>query len=481
MPILLYGMNHVSAPIDVRERAAFPADELSGAMKRLSKTDPFSEGLILSTCNRTEVLVNARREEAGEALRRFVACERHMSEEDLERHCYLHAGQDAVRHIFRVAASLDSMVVGEAQILGQVKEAYATAQRAGSLGAVLDALMKRSFSIAKKVRTETSIARHPVSIAHAAAGLARDIFGDLKDNSVLILGAGKMGRLAAQHLIGQGVSSVVVVNRSYRNGVTLARELGGRAAPFDRLFEEMQQADVVVASTSAPNYIVRYEDALRISRARRGRPLFFIDIALPRDIDPRVNEIGNVYIYDIDDLQGVVRRNLDERQHEADHAETMVARETEAYLGWLRTLEVTPMIVDLRQRLHDMGKYELNRFRHKLGSLSEDQVKVLEDLTGALINKVLHGPISALKRTAADGGDAGRIEFLRQVFGLNRPDGGNRDARPDRHEPEGPPSCDTPALARTPETGAPTTSESGGSSKGPPPRGPGREGGTGPG
>ena len=418
MPIILYGMNHVSAPVDVRERVAIPGGELNGALGRLLGTGPVAEGLILSTCNRTELLVHASADRAGEALRAFLAGERSLEEDLLERHCYLHRDESAVRHMFRVASSLDSMVVGEAQILGQVKAAYAAAQQAGTLGTVLDSLMQRAFSIAKKVRVETGIARYPVSIAHAAAELARRIFGDLSDNSILILGAGKMARLAAQHLSSTGVRSVVVVNRSYQRASELADELRGRAAPFDRLFDEMQQADIVVASTAAPQTLVSREDAQRLSRARRGRPLLFLDIAVPRDIDPRVNEVDNVYIYDIDDLQGVVGRNLKERRHEAEQAESIVDRETGTYLTWLRTQELGPLIAELRHHLHKVGEHELERFRGRIGALDARQNKALEEMTGSLINKILHHPIRAMKRAAATDGTIARIDLVRRMFGL---------------------------------------------------------------
>jgi glutamyl-tRNA reductase len=422
MPIYLYGMNHVSAPLPIREKAALPHDTLVPAVRRLLSFDGMDEGLILSTCNRTELLVNARASEAPMSLKRFLARERGMDEDQLERHCYLHCESEAVRHVFRVASSLDSMVIGESQILGQVKEAYAAAVEAGGLKTALDALMQRSFSVAKKVRTETGIARSPVSIAHAAAGLARDIFGDLRKSAILILGAGKMGRLAAQHLMRDGVRSAAVVNRSFQRAAVLAAELGGRAVPYDRLFEEMEQADVVVASTSAPHHVVRYEDAVRVSRARRGRPLFFIDIAVPRDIDPRVNDIDNVYVYDIDELKGVVDANRNERQKEADLAEAIVDRETTKYLSWLRTLQVAPTIVDLRRQIHGLGMDELERFRSRLAALDPQQQKTLEEFTISLINKILHHPTQALKHAAARSGAVGPLEFVREIFGL--------DARP---------------------------------------------------
>ena len=436
MPIYVYGMNHASAPLDVRERVAFPEEGLDEAVGRLVRSGPVREGLILSTCNRTEILVHAGDANTGEALRRFLAGERSVPEEELERHCYLHADRDAVRHVFRVSSSLDSMILGEAQILGQVKEAYAAAVRARALGAVLDALMRRSFAVAKKVRSETGVARHPVSIAHAAAGLARDIFGDLREKAILVVGAGKMARLAAQHLIGGGVRSVVVVNRSFQRGAELAQALGGTAVSFDRLFEQMETADVVIASTAAPHQVVRYDEALRVSRARRGRPLFFIDIAVPRDVDPRVNEIDNVYLYDIDDLQGVVRANVEGRRHEAVLAEAIVERETGAFLAWLGSLEVAPMIVDLRRHLHAIGAGELARFRARIGPLSAQQQRAMEEMTEALVNKLLHGPILALKRAAANGGGE-RLSFLRELFGLRTGEPSGRPGeRPERDAPD---------------------------------------------
>jgi glutamyl-tRNA reductase len=425
MAIVIYGMNHASAPLEVREKATFPPDDLDGAVRRLLRTGPVTEGLILSTCNRTELLVTAPvAGEAGEALRRFLTGERRVTGEELERHCYLHAEGNAVRHVFRVASSLDSMIVGEAQILGQVKEAYAAAARAGALGTVLNALMQRSFSVAKKVRSDTGLARYPVSIAHAAVSLARDIFADLGDNAVLILGAGKMARLAALHLVAGGVRSVIVANRSYQRAAELARDLGGRAAPFDRLFEEMQGVDIVIASTAAPHFVITHDEALRLSRARRGRPLFLVDIAVPRDVDPRVNEIPNVYLYDLDDLRRVVDAHRNERRHEAERAEAIVEREAIAYLAWLRAQDVGPLIVDLRRQLHALGTSEVARFRGRFGPLTPEQQKGVEELAASLVNKFLHQPIQALKRAAVDGG-AAEIEFLRRIFGLGA---GRRDS-----------------------------------------------------
>jgi len=434
----------------------------------LVDAETIREGAILSTCNRVEVITcTTDLDAADEKIKTLLAEEQQVVRSLFERHLYKHIGKNAVSHLFRVAASLDSMVVGEPQILGQVKEAYAAAARAQGLGTVLDTLMQRSFSVAKKVRAETGVARHPVSIAHAAAGLARDIFGDLREKAILILGAGKMARLAAQHLIGGGVASVVVANRSYERGAELARELGGKAVPFDRLFEEMRTSDVVIASTAAPHQVVTYDEALKASRARRGRPLFFIDIAVPRDVDPRVNTIDNVYLYDIDDLQGVVRSNLRERRHEAALAESIVERETGSYLDWLRSLEVAPMIVDLRRHLHEMGTAEMARFRGRLGLLSPPQEKLLEEMTQALVNKLLHHPIQALKRAAANGG-AERITFMREVFGLGAAArrGGPAPA-PEEPAAPGAGTVDSPAPDPEPSEGDERDGEGNGKAGGP--------------
>src|SRR3989454_1092408 len=338
MPIV-YGMNHASAPLPVREKVAFPAQDLKDAMTRLKGTDGVEEAVILSTCNRTEIIVEMRPGRAPAVLGTFLLRERPVNGEELERHCYLHIDREAVRHVFRTAASLDSMVVGEAQILRQVKDAYALAAQIGSLGPVLDALLRRAFSVAKRVRTETGIARHPVSIAYAAVGLARDIFGDLVERTVMIVGAGKMARLAAEHLIGNGVRSILVANRSFQRADELARDLGGRAVPFDRLFEEMETADIVIASTASPQPVILKENAQSLNRARRGRPIFFIDIAVPRGGAPKVKEGATLLLAALDDLQGVVRAGKDERQKEMLVAETIVDRETEAYLAWMKSLQ----------------------------------------------------------------------------------------------------------------------------------------------
>jgi glutamyl-tRNA reductase len=419
MAILLYGANHESAPLEFRERLVVPEDDLSAAIRRLTRCEGIDEGLILSTCNRTEVLVHGSHPGAGNSLKAFLRDQSKTDPTDLDRHCYLHADRDAVRHLFRVAASLDSMVVGEPQILGQVKEAYARAHAAGGLRSVLDNLLQRAFSVAKKVRTETGIARAPVSIAHAAAARAREIFGDLRRSAVLVLGAGKMARIAVQHIATDGVGSIAVVNRSYQRGADLAHELQASALMWERLPEALERSDIVIVSTGAPHHVVTREDAQRIARVRRGRPIFFIDIAVPRNVDPRVGDLDNVYVYDIDDLKSVAEAGLRERRHEALAAEEIVDREASAYIDWMRSLEVAPTIVALREHLQSLGASEMERFRSRLGPLSEGQQQALEEFRTALMNKVLHHPIQALKRSSARPGSGQLIALLREAFGID--------------------------------------------------------------
>ncbi|HKQ98396.1 MAG TPA: glutamyl-tRNA reductase [Candidatus Polarisedimenticolia bacterium] len=418
MPILLFGANHRSAPLELRERLVVPEADLGEVVRRLIAAAGLEEALILSTCNRTEILAHREMPGGGEAIRDFVHRQTGVEIDLLDRHCYLHADRAAVRHLFRVAASLDSMVVGEPQILGQVKEAYAVAQAAGGLRGRLDALMQRAFSVAKRVRERTGIARSPVSIAHAAAARAREIFGDLGRTHVLILGAGKMARLAAQHVTAGGVGSITVVNRAYQRGALLAEELGGQAFGWDQLGTSLERADVVIVSTGAPHHVVTTGDAQRLARQRRGRPIFFIDIAMPRNVDPAVNTLDNVYVYDLDDLKGVAEAGLRERQREATEAEAMVEREAAVYSDGLDAPDVAPTIVALRERLLAVGAAEFDRHRARLGPLTPEQERVLDELRTALMNKVLHPPMQALKSAAAEPGGERLIAILRAAFGL---------------------------------------------------------------
>ena len=428
MAILLYGLNHESAPLALRERLVIQDGDLPGVLQRLKGAPGIDEAFLLSTCNRTEILVCGV-PSAGPVLGTFLAEQGGgIGREELERHAYLHVDEAAVKHLFRVAASLDSMIVGEPQILGQVKSAYALGRSAGTVRTVLEGLLQRAFAVAKLVRTTTGIARAPVSIAHAAATRAREIFGELKDNHVVVLGAGKMARLAAQHVTAGGVGSLTVVNRSWQGADDLARELGGRAVSWDRLFEVLEAADVVIVSTAAPHHVLGMAEAQRLARARRGRPIFLLDIAVPRNVDPRVHTLENVYLYDLDDLKSVAAAGLLERKREAGQAEAIVERETQAYLEWVRGLEAAPTIVDLRRRLHALGEAEMERFRSRLGPLSEEQARVLDEFRTALLNKILHHPTLLLKQAGSRPEGGGLIALLREAFGLDARPGAGEEA-----------------------------------------------------
>ena len=423
MSIILFGLNHRTAPLEVREKLTFPSATLEESLARLTGLEPMKEGLIISTCNRTELLGRTMNGfgDAAELMRSFLSQERGFPLEDLDRYCYRMTDREAIHHLFRVAASLDSMVLGEAQILGQVKDAYQAALKAKSIGTILDPLLRKALGVAKKIRTETGIARHPVSISYAAVTLARSIFEDLKGRKILLIGAGKMSELSARHLVERGIESVLVANRSYPRAVEMALKFGGEAVHFERLQDALEQVDIVISSTAAPHPIIKHEDVVRLIRARKNRPIFFIDIAVPRDVEPRVNTIDNVFLYDLDDLTGVVASNRAEREAAARVAEEIVRKEAEAFHAWVRTLDLSPVIVGVRQRLDDLRAGEMERFRSRLSGLTPEQQKAVEEMTGSLLNKILHHPIRALKGSVHHKDGTDRVRFFREVFGIHEP------------------------------------------------------------
>lgn len=421
MEILLLGANHRSAPVGIRERLVFDPTTLQDVLSRLTGPPEIREGFLLSTCNRTETLVVADSRDTGfPALRSFLGKEKDFRINEMEQYCYGYRGEEAVRHLFRVASSLDSQVLGETQILGQVKEAFSRAQEAGTIGPVLDRLLRKALVVAKRVKTDTGIHRNPVSISSSAAQLARQIFGDLREKSIMVVGSGKMSELGARHLIGKGVRMVFVANRTYDRALELARKHSGIAIRFDRLPEYLEKVDVVLTSTSAPHPILRKEDVQALMRRRRGRPIFFIDIAVPRDIEPSVNEIDNVYLYDIDDLQTVVDSNREFRENEAVGAQRIVDREVTGFSQWLLSQDLNPTIVAFRERLHAIRQSELRRFRKKLGPLSRQQEEAIGEMTVSMVNKILHSPIQWLKRSAG-GPDALKLAALvKNLFGHSK-------------------------------------------------------------
>ena len=416
--LTLVGVNHRSAPLEFRERLVFSEAVLAPTLTRLVEDGTFLEAAILSTCNRVEILVLAR-EAAGavEALEAFLERERGVSAAELRRYSYQCVGKEAVRHLFEVAAGLDSMVLGEPQILGQVKQAYRSAREAGTTGSLLERVLQSALAAAKRVRTETGISRNAVSIAFAAVELARKIFDDIAGQRALLLGAGKMSELAARHLVSAGVK-ITVASRTFQHAAVVADRLGGAAVHWDAAFALLDSVDIVVSGTGAPGIVLGTEPVQAAVRSRRGRPLFLIDIAVPRDIDPAVNKIPGVYLYDVDDLQGVVDSNLSDRRRSAETARRMIDEEVEGFERWRSSLQITPAIQALREQLMGVGRNEVDRFRRRLGPLSSEQQAAVDELARSLVQKFLHRPITRLKHSAEIGDATRTVALYKEIFGM---------------------------------------------------------------
>jgi glutamyl-tRNA reductase len=414
--ILVVGVNHETAPLAVREALAFPKERLADALEQLRQQTGLGEAMILSTCNRVEVYGRAA-EPCADAVAAFIARYHQRAPAELESHLYRLEGEAAVRHAFRVAASLDSMVLGEPQILGQVKDAYEAAERAGSLGSVLNALRNRSISAAKRARSETAIGRNAVSVSHVAVELARKIFGELRERAVLLVGAGKMSELAARQMVRDGARATVLGGRTFEKAEQLAAALGGRAAPFEALRHELAKADIVISGTGAPGIVVQREDVEAAQAARRGRPLFLIDIAVPRDVAAEAARVAGVFLYDLDDIKTVAQANMRERRKEAAAAEAILDHEIREFLDWRRSLEVVPLLVELRKRADEIRKAEIDKARKRLGTLTPEQENALEAATSAIVNKLLHGPTVHLKQMAGNG-QPEHVGLIRKLFGL---------------------------------------------------------------
>jgi glutamyl-tRNA reductase len=417
MRFQLIGVNHNTAPVEVRERLAIPESRLPEACKRLTEFPGIDEGMILSTCNRIEILANTKNG-SGADLRAFLQNYFQLGGDDLDKHLYEYQEKDAVRHVFRVASSLDSMVVGEPQILGQVKEAYATARAVGAVRAQLDQLVTRAFAVAKRVRTETAVGSSSVSIASVAVDLAKKIFGNLAGKQIFLVGAGKMSELAARHLMAHGCASIFVANRTYERAVSLAYKFRGQAIHFDDLHNTCDRADIVITSTGAPHAIFRREHGEVFLSRRKNRPMFFIDIAVPRDVDPAMNKLDGIFVYDIDDLQQAVATHVADRRKEAERAEAIVALEVERFQARIQTLDVVPTIVSLQDHLETIRQAEIDRVRGRLGPMTPEQELAVEALTRGIVNKIMHTPISALKTAAREPEATTVIDLVRRLFNL---------------------------------------------------------------
>jgi glutamyl-tRNA reductase len=409
MTLAILGVNHKTAPIALREKIAIGRDELPEAVRALAATAGVAECMIVSTCNRVELLAIV--EESSTDLKGFFANHFGIQVDGLLPHLYEHRDKPAVGHLFRLAASLDSMVVGESQILGQVKEAFAVARAQGTVGSQLEHLLQSAFAAAKKARTETGIGSNSVSIASVAVDLARKIFGSLQGRTVFLVGAGKMSELAARHLVQQGAGAILVSNRTEERARALAGQFNGRVIRFEQLYEAVSEADIVISSTGAPMPIFRREHGQAFLHRRRNRPMFFIDIAVPRDVDPEMNKLDGIFVYDIDDLQQVAAAHMEERSRQAVDAENMIAAEVERFEQRQRTVSAAPAIIALQRKAEEIRRAELERIHSRLGSLSEEQLAAVEALTRGIVNKFLHPPMQALKQAAREG-DSARLDAV---------------------------------------------------------------------
>jgi len=423
LKIINIGMNHETAPIELRECIAEEADHALKALAWMRNHESVREGLFLSTCNRVEALFVAEEAETAEAAKESVMSL--MAElggrqiGDLLGSLYVLEDMNAVRHIFNVASSLDSMVVGEPQILGQIKEAYALATKEKTSGVILNRLMHRAFHVAKRVRSETEICGAAVSISYAAVELAKKIFYVLEGKRVLLVGAGEMAELAARHLLTQGVTSLMVANRTFERAVEVAEQFKGVPVSFEEIDSELMNVDIVITSTASPEYVITQEQVKKCLRKRRNRPLFFIDIAVPRDVQPEVNALNNVYLYDIDDLKGVVALNVAQRKEEAVKAGRIVEEEIAKFDKWLKTLAVVPTIVSLQDKAESIIRTEFAKSRSVLGELSPAQHEAVKILIRSIVEKVLNDPIVFLKGRAGRSTVNTYLDLTKRLFGLN--------------------------------------------------------------
>jgi glutamyl-tRNA reductase len=421
MPLFVAGLNHRTAPVAMREQLAVDEDKLRELIRDVHATGAAREAVLITTCNRVEVYAVADAPgEARQVVFRRLCQQRGVDVSAVEALLYTHVDEEAVRHAFRVAASLDSMMVGEPQILGQVKDAFALAQACETVGPTLHTLFSQAFAVAKKVRTETDIARHAVSVSFAAVELARKIFAGLTGRAVLLVGAGKMSELAAKHLVDQGAFPIYVVNRTWARAQEMARALSGTALPFDELDTALGAVDIVVTSTGAPEPVIGRDLVQRVLHGRRGRPLFFIDIAVPRDVEASVGTLDDVYCYDIDDLKQVVDANLRERAREAQRAESLVEREVAKFTTRLRDVEVIPTIVSLRERLESIRLAELRRALARVPDATPETRDAMEALSSAIVNKILHAPVTKLRESGRAGAGRSWTALVQELFGLGR-------------------------------------------------------------
>ncbi len=419
MNLLVVGLNHKSAPVEIREKLAFNKSSVPIALSQFSRRFPSAEVVILSTCNRVEIYV-AEPENCviDEDVYDFLAVFHGLEKSSFVDYWYYYSGGDAVNHLFQVTSSLDSMVLGESQIISQVKEAYTTAKEEECTDKVLNQLFQQSLAVAKSIHTNSTICQGKVSVSSVAVEFAKRIFQEFSDKVVFIIGAGEMCELVVKSLCAEGINAVMVTNRSYENAEALASEYGGKAIKYDLLNEYLPKADIVISSTSAPHFVISPENIVDGIKARRGNPMFLIDIAVPRDIDPAVGKMSNVYLYNIDDLNSVVSKNVGERENEIEECKVLIENEVNRFISWLEEIKIAPVVAQLRRHFHCIGEEELLRLKPKLTNIDPkdwDQVVYAMERT---INKILHQPAKVGKQEAKNGSGHKYIEVIRKLFGI---------------------------------------------------------------
>jgi len=419
MHIITIGINYKTAPVEVRERVAFEPSELADAMQQLKDEKSILENIIVSTCNRTEVYAVVDQLHTGQYyIKRFLLNYFGLQEDELSPYLTIKTEREAIQHLFYVASGLDSMIIGETQILGQIKDSFQLSQDNNCTGTIFNQLFKQAITFAKKVHSETAIGENAVSVSYAAVELSKKIFSDLNDCHVLIVGAGKMGNLALQNLYSNGIKKITVINRTVENAVNLAAQFNGIGKGFNELEESLKTADIVISSTGAKEYVITSSMINRIEKSRKGKPLFLVDIAVPRDIEPSIHKIGNVFLYDIDDLQGIVADNLAEREKEAVKIKEMIITEIENFNQWVNMLGVVPVISALREKALSVQAETMESIQRKLPNLSERDLKVLQKHTKSIVNQLLRDPIMKVKEMGISNNSGAELTLFKEIFNL---------------------------------------------------------------
>jgi glutamyl-tRNA reductase len=420
--IILIGANHKTAPVELREKLSFSNEETIAALDLLKQDKDIKESLIFSTCNRTEILYIPASGKQVDKIIEFISLQRDIDISEFKSSLYIYKNDDAIRHIFQVASSLDSMMVGEPQILGQIKESYRTAVSNKSSGVLLNRLMHKTFSIAKKVRKETGIGDNAVSISYAAIKLANKIFSNLSQKSVMLLGAGEMAELAVEHLISNRVKNILVANRTFKNAVNLAQKFNGQAVKFEERQDALKDVDIIISSTGATDYVLTKKEVKQAMKKRHHNTLFFIDIAVPRDIDPKINTISNAYVYDIDDLKNIIESNMNQREKETVKAQRFIEEAVLKFRKWLESLAIVPTIKALNDKISSIVEIEYGKTISSLDHLSQQDIDAIKRMTQAIASRTIHDPILFLRNTGDHRDDNLYLNISRQLFNLDIPE-----------------------------------------------------------